>query len=128
MQLAKQANKLSLVCYLKIHLLFQIWSLPAPKKQDGNGHTANSRLQNGSPQTNVYNVHYLYSLLPLEGALHLLLLLVGLFDLVGDPGQELLKIGQEVRLISPELRPEAAHLAWTAEWEKEKTQVRSFHA
>lgn len=40
-------------------------------------------------------------ILPLEGALHFLLLLVGLFDLVGDPRQELFKIGQEVRLVPP---------------------------
>ena len=53
--------------------------------------------------------------LPLEGALHLLLLLVGLLDLVGDPGQELLKIGQEVRLVSPELGPETAHLVCPGE-------------
>lgn len=51
--------------------------------------------------------------LPLEGTLHLLLLLVGLLDLVGDTGQELLKVGQEVRLISPELGPKTAHLPWT---------------
>lgn len=38
---------------------------------------------------------------PLEGALHFLLVLVGLFDLVGDPRQELFKIGQEVRLVPP---------------------------
>lgn len=50
---------------------------------------------------------------PLEGALHFLLLLVGLFDLVGDPRQELLKIGQEVRLVPPQLSPKAAHLLWT---------------
>lgn len=55
--------------------------------------------------------------LPLEGALHLLLLLVGLLDLVGDPGQELLKIGQEVRLVSPELGPETAHLVCPGERE-----------
>lgn len=61
-------------------------------------------------------------LLPLEGALHLFPLLVGLFDLVGDPGKELLKIGQEVRLVSSKLRPKAAHLAWTGEKEKETTQ------
>lgn len=59
---------------------------------------------------------------PLESTLHLLLLLVGLFNLVGDPCQELLKIGQEVRLISPELGPKTAHLAWTGGWEEEKTQ------
>lgn len=53
--------------------------------------------------------------LPLEGTLHLLLLLVGLLDLVRDPGQELLEVGQEVRLVSPELRPEAAHLSRTGE-------------
>lgn len=52
-------------------------------------------------------------ILPLEGALHFLLLLVGLFDLVGDPRQELFKIGQEVRLVPPQLSPKAAHLLWT---------------
>lgn len=52
-------------------------------------------------------------ILPLEGALHVLLLLVGLFDLVGDPRQELFKIGQEVRLVPPQLSPKAAHLLWT---------------
>lgn len=52
--------------------------------------------------------------LPLEGALHLLLLLVGFFDLVGDPGQELFKVEQQVGLIPSELGPETAHLAWTA--------------
>lgn len=50
---------------------------------------------------------------PLEGALHFLLLLVGLFDLVGDPRQELFKIGQEVRLVPPQLSPKASHLLWT---------------
>lgn len=52
--------------------------------------------------------------LPLEGALHLLLLLVSFFDLVGDPGQELFKVEQQVGLIPSELGPETAHLAWTA--------------
>lgn len=52
-------------------------------------------------------------ILPLEGALHFLLLLVGLFDLVSDPCQELFKIGQEVRLVPPQLGPKAAHLLWT---------------
>lgn len=65
--------------------------------------------------------------LPLEGALHLLLLLVGLFDLVGHPGQELLEIGQEVRLISPELGPQTAHLVWTGEKAQSGKSVKLNH-
>lgn len=60
--------------------------------------------------------------LPLEGALHLFLLLVGLFDLVGNPGQELFKVGQEVRLIPPQLSPKTAHLLWTGEMQKEEAK------
>lgn len=56
--------------------------------------------------------------LPLEGALHLLLFLMSFLDLVGDPGQKFLKIGQEVRLITSELDPKAAHLVWTGEREE----------
>lgn len=48
--------------------------------------------------------------LPFKGALHLPLLLVSLFDLEGDPGQELLKVGQEMRLISSQLGPQTTHL------------------
>lgn len=47
---------------------------------------------------------------PSEGALHLLPLLLCLFDLICDTGQELFKVGQEVRLIFPELSPQAADL------------------
>lgn len=60
--------------------------------------------------------HYFFGkiwvLLPLEGALHLPLLLGGLFNLVGDPGQKLLKVGQELGLILTELGPQAAYLPW----------------
>lgn len=61
---------------------------------------------------------------PLEGALHLLPLLVSLLNLVGDPGQELLKIGQKVRLIFPQLGPKTAHLTWTAEISQIKAHVK----
>lgn len=35
---------------------------------------------------------------------------MGLLDLMRDSGQKLLEVGQEVRLVPPQLRPEAAHL------------------
>lgn len=35
-----------------------------------------------------------------------------------DPGQELLEVGQEVRLVPPQLRPEAAHLPRAGERRK----------
>lgn len=50
---------------------------------------------------------------PSEGALHLLPLLLCLFDLICDTGQELFKVGQEVRLILPEPSPQAANLTRT---------------
>ena len=40
--------------FAQLHPLFQIWSLLAPKKQDGDSENANWRLQNISPQTNGY--------------------------------------------------------------------------
>lgn len=61
--------------------------------------------------------------LPLEGALHLLLLLVGILDLMRDPSQELLEVGQEVRLVPPQLRPEAAHLSGAEERTRELDSV-----
>ena len=53
--------------------------------------------------------------LPLEGGLHLPLLLVNLLDLEGDPGKEFFKVGEEMRLISPQLSPQAPHLTRSKE-------------
>lgn len=50
---------------------------------------------------------------PFQGALHLALLLVGLNDLGRHPGQEVLEIRQEVRLVPPQLGPQTAHLSRT---------------
>lgn len=53
--------------------------------------------------------------LPLQSTLYFLFFLVGLFYLVSYFSKKFLKGGQEVRLISPELGPKAAHLTWTGE-------------
>ena len=47
----KSASWLQLANQAQLHSLFQIWSLLAPKKQDGGGQNANWRLQSSSPQT-----------------------------------------------------------------------------
>ena len=54
MQLANNASYLALALAVNLAPL-STWSLPAPKKQDGDGHNANLRLQNDSPQFIQYN-------------------------------------------------------------------------
>ncbi len=60
--------------------------------------------------TALYSHFILHNMSPPEGALHLLPLLLRLFDLRCDMGQELFKVGQEVRLIFPESSPQVANL------------------
>lgn len=53
--------------------------------------------------------------LPLEGAFHFPLFLVGFLELDSNSGQELLEVGQEVWLIAAEPSPQATHIGEAGE-------------
>lgn len=84
-----------------------------------------SRCYKSSPDKCLLCCCIVSAVLPLQSTLHLLLFLVGLLNLVSYSGQELLKVGQEVGLISPQLSPQATHLTWTGQKGIRKRQQKT---